>query len=497
MTPQVSLRRALTDPGLLGGVLGGPSWLAWRAMLLAAMGEPLDAAELDVFRLWTGRYAQPPARVEELWAVVGRRGGKSSAMAALAVYLGGLCSYRDVLAPGERGIVLCIGPDQRQSRILLDYCTGIAESTPILAQLIVSRTADQLELSTGIVIEVRSASFRRLRGPTCVAAICDEAAFWLSDECVNPDTEILNAVRPSLATTRGPLIVISSPYGRRGEVWSTYSKHYGPDGDPLILVAQGTSRDFNPELSQVVVDRALERDAASAAAEYLGQFRADIEGFVLLEAVKACIAAGVRERPPNRTHRYVAFTDPSGGSADSYTLAVAHREGPRESATAILDCVREVRPPFSPEATTEAFADVLKTYRVTRVFGDRYAGEWPREQFRKFGVNYECSDRSKSELYGDLLPLINSRSVDLLDNDRLVSQLVGLERRTGRSGKDSIDHAPGPGGRDDLANCVAGAVTIAASGRGAVRPAVIHESATNYSIFSKRYRPGGTVNHAR
>jgi hypothetical protein len=36
-----------------------------------------------------------------------------------------------------------------------------------------------------------------------------------------------------------------------------------------------------------------------------------------------------------------------------------------------------------------------------------------------------------------------------------VAQICGLERRTGRSGKDSIDHAPN--GHDDLANAVAGA----------------------------------------
>jgi hypothetical protein len=49
---------------------------------------------------------------------------------------------------------------------------------------------------------------------------------------------------------------------------------------------------------------------------------------------------------------------------------------------------------------------------------------------------------------------INSRRVRLIDNPRLVQQLVGLERRTARSGKDSIDHSPG--GKDDIANCVAG-----------------------------------------
>ena len=68
--------------------------------------------------------------------------------------------------------------------------------------------------------------------------------------------------------------------------------------------------------------------------------------------------------------------------------------------------------------------------------GDRYAGEWPREQFRKYGVLYEPAGRTKSELFLDLLPLINSRMVDLLDNDKLLSQFVGLERRTSRGGKD-------------------------------------------------------------
>jgi hypothetical protein len=60
-----------------------------------------------------------------------------------------------------------------------------------------------------------------------------------------------------------------------------------------------------------------------------------------------------------------------------------------------------------------------------------------------------------------LLPLINSRATDLLDSERLVAQLVGLERRTARSGKDSIDHPPQF--HDDVANAVAGALVLASS----------------------------------
>jgi hypothetical protein len=60
-----------------------------------------------------------------------------------------------------------------------------------------------------------------------------------------------------------------------------------------------------------------------------------------------------------------------------------------------------------------------------------------------------------------LLPAINSRKVDLVEDARLIAQIVGLERRTTRGGKDSIDHAPNA--HDDLANSVAGVVAALAT----------------------------------
>ncbi len=270
MIPSFTMRAALGDPQLLGSVLAADSWRTWRIMLIAAMGEPLTRSERQSFASLTGRKHEPTKRVEEFWAIVGRRGGKSRAMAVLASYISGLCDHADALSPGERGIVLCIAPDQKQAGIMLDYAEAALHATPMLKQLIANRTADALELTNQISIEVRASNFRRLRGPTYVAVLADEAAFWLSDESSNPDTEILNAVRPGLATTGGPLLVASSPYARRGELWNSHRRHYGPQGDPLILVAQGASRDFNPSLPQRVVDRAFERDPAAAAAEYLG-----------------------------------------------------------------------------------------------------------------------------------------------------------------------------------------------------------------------------------
>jgi hypothetical protein len=455
-TADPAARGFLADPNLLGHALSGDSWVPWRTLLIAAMGEPLTEDERELFRQLTGRDHEPGQRVDQLVSVIGRRGGKSRACSVLACWIAGLCDHSDALVPGERGVLLCVALDQRVAKIILDYCQAVFEHSPILRQLIANRTQDALELTNGISIEVRPASFRRLRGPTYIAVIADELAFWYVDVAyANPDVEILNAIEPGLATTGGPLILASSPHARRGVLWDLFRRHHGPNGDPLILVAHGTSRTLNPSLPQRVVDRALEKDRPRASAEFLAQFRTDIEGFVALEVVEGCVGDYREMLPASDTH-YRAFVDPSGGSSDSFTLAISHRDRDKRI---VIDAVRERHPPFSPQDVVDEFAALIKTYRATRVVGDRYAGEFPRELFRRHGIDYACSEQVKSDLFRDLLPLLNSGSILLPQSDRLVAQLVGLERTVSRGGKDTISHPVG--GHDDVANCVAGAASIA------------------------------------
>ena len=126
----------------------------------------------------------------------------------------------------------------------------------------------------------------------------------------------------------------------------------------------------------------------------------------------------------------------------------------------ILDAAREIQPPFNPDAATTEFRLLLKAYRVGKVIGDRYAGEWVREPFRRHGVDYQLSEASKSDIYRDALPLFNAGRAQLLDLKRLVNQLCSLERRTARGGRDLIDHPQHPGVHDDLANAVCGAFVM-------------------------------------
>lgn len=203
----MTLRKALTDPALLGNQLQGDSWLPWRTLLIAAMGEALTDDERAVFKALTGRDREPLQRVEEFVGVVGRRGGKSRSISVLATYIAGLIDHTHSLVPGERGVCLIIAPDQNQADICLGYITATFEASPILRQLIETRTQRVLRLRNRIDIEVRAADFRRLRGPTYIAVIADESAFWLSSEnSSNPDVEILGAIRPGLATTRRAVV---------------------------------------------------------------------------------------------------------------------------------------------------------------------------------------------------------------------------------------------------------------------------------------------------
>ena len=447
----MNILHAISDPQVFGQAFRDRhTWGAWRTFLAALFGLPMNAEQRRIYTECTQRTDRPTEPAKEAWLVCGRRAGKSFTLALVAVFLACFRDWSPYLGIGERGTVTIIAADRKQARTIMRYVRGLLRMVPMLAQTIEAERVESIDLDNRITLEVHTASFRIVRGYTVVAALLDELAFWQGEDSTNPDYEIINALKPAMATVPGAILLCaSSPYARRGALWEAYNRYFGHSGTTLVWNAP--TRTMNPTVPQSFIDGELEKDPASGAAEYLAQFRTDIEAYVSREAVEAVVDWSTHERGPGR-HRYVAFVDPSGGSADSFTLAIAHKEG----ELGVLDCLREVRPPFSPEGVVTEFSDLCKNYGITSVKGDRYAGEWPREQFRKHGIKYELSDDSKGLLYLNFLPAINSGKVLLLGNKRLVSQLVGLERSTARGGRESIDHARG--GHDDVANAAAGAL---------------------------------------
>lgn len=462
MTVQPSgqtLLAALTDPTALGPFIGGPSWRTWRAIISGLLGVvPPDPQDQEMLLRYTGRTRCPTKPATEMWVVAGRRSGKTRIAATLAVLLA--CFRQHSLAPGERGVLMAIASDRRQARVCFRYIQAILKQTPMLAEMVRDERKEALILRNGIDLEVHTANFRSVRGYSLIGCVLDEIAYFASDDMAASADELVAALKPSLATQNGLLVGISSPYSRRGVLWSRYKRHFGRDDDSCYVV-QAASRDLNPSLPLQIISEAYAGDEQAARAEWGGQFRADVQGLVGVEVVDAATVRGRFELPPVEGIVYTGFIDAAGGSgSDSMTLAVSHI---RDGGIAVLDLVREAKPPFSPETVTAEFAETVKLYTDT-VTADRWGSEWVVEAFRKHGVTVVSSDRSRSDLYIELLPALNSRRVELLDHERLRQQLVGLERRTGRSGKDSVDH--GLSGHDDLINASAGALVLAAASPG-------------------------------
>lgn len=453
---QPTILEVMTDPQLLGNWFARGDWTAWRAFLAAVFGLPMDASLRDIFARHTGRAVVPDRPATEAWQIVGRRGGKSRISALIAVYLTCFRDHQPHLSPGEVGTLPIIAADRKEARTVMRYVKGFLDA-PALRGRVRKELTESIELAGRVQIEVHTAGFKAVRGYTCIGAICDEIAFWdTGGEAANPDREVLAALRPGMASIPGAILIgLSSPYARAGVLWEQYSAHYGHDGDP-VMVWQASTRDMNPSIDQAVIDAAYRDDPDAAAAEYGGEFRRDVESFVSAEALSDAVAPGRQELPAVPGVRYVAFVDPSGGVADSMTLGIAHQD----RGVLVLDCLREIRPPFRPSAVVQELSVVLRAYGLRQVTGDRYGGEWPREQFRDCGIDYRIADNAKSDIYVECLSWINSRKVQLLDNSIMINQFKRLERHRGRGGRDIVDHPPK--GHDDVANAAAGALMLLA-----------------------------------
>lgn len=234
---------ALCDRQLLGAALDDPdSWQTWFAALRAAFGLELSREHRRIFAAISGGRAAPTKRVREFWCLVGRKGGKSRMAAAIACYIALFGRFK--LARGEQGLVLVLAMSMDQAKVVFGYCYGFLASSPVLAREIESTTATEIRLKNGIVIATHANSFRSVRGRTLCACVFDEVAYWRDSIGAVPDIETYTAIIPSLLTTKGMLIGISSTYRRAGLLYSKYERFFGTD-DADTLVVKGGTTTFN------------------------------------------------------------------------------------------------------------------------------------------------------------------------------------------------------------------------------------------------------------
>ncbi|WP_449358305.1 hypothetical protein [Alishewanella longhuensis] len=359
----------------------------------------------------------------------------------------------DKLSAGESAYISIIAPDRDQSALLVAYIKGKLAESPVLAPMVERETSDGVELNNRVIIKVNTASFRATRGRSNLAIIFDEACFLRSENAANPDEEIYRAAVPSLATLGGIVIAISSPYSKKGLMYRKYQKHYGQNSSTLVI--QGSVYDFNPTIDPQIIADAMADDPESAACEWLGQWREGISDFIERSLIESLCRRSQADLPYDRSKSYVAFVDPAGGGQDFYTMAIGHKE---KDGKVIIDLIRGER--GTPADITARYAELIRAYRCYKVEGDRYAGSWPQDEFKKHRVSmYHCA-LSKSELYRYALPMLRNEQVELPYHTTMINEFANLERVAMSGGNERIDHPKG-NFHDDFANVAAACVYLA------------------------------------
>lgn len=450
----------LTDAGLLGALpcfADLSSWRNWLVFLKAAYGLDLDESETATFRMHTGRvlYNPPKGGWSEVVCITGRQSGKTRIGGAVVAYES---ATAEAEADGTEKYALIVAQDLRGAvNNALGYVAAPFDVVPGLSAMVEGRTADEIRLRNHVTVAVYPCSEAAVRGPRAVVAVGDEEAFWRSTDNRPRDREVMRALRPTVAMTGGKIWIFSSPYGPMGDLHDQYRKHYGRESKTLVW--QATAPEMNPLLGTDYLEKMLEDDPEAYQSEVLGQFRAGLSMYVDADTLDALVEAGVVERQPSSKFRHIGYVDTAGGSGrDSYAWSVAHMEG----EVCVIDKVGWFDRPFDAVDVSDRVArEMVGTWRVTHVWGDSFAGDTLIKRFRDAGLVYTVRDRSASYLYGQNRKFYQPQYMRLLDVPRVITEFLGLERRTRRSAHDGdiIDHRRDA--HDDTCNVVNGAAHYA------------------------------------
>ncbi len=443
---------------------------AQAVLLRAIYGLALDEDEQEIWRTCTGRTAYAGQEFAEVTVIAGARAGKDSRIAApIVLYEALFGGHEAQLGKGERGVIPLIAQDQRATRVAFGYIRDYAVKSPTIQQLIAEEREAELRFTNRMAVACFACTAKSVRGWSIPAAVMDELAFFRAETGADTDVEVQAAVRRGMVGFgRTRLVKISTPYAKGGVLYEDYQRYWGRD-EPDVLVWKAPSRYMNPALSSARMARERRMDAERFAREYEAEFVEDLTAFLPGAWIEGAVTPGVHERAADPAERYVVAVDPSGGGADSFTVAVVHLAGARVVQDVMRGWVAARGETMPLAAVVGEIAALAARYGQSEVIGDRYAGQWVAQEFERAGVAYRVTEQDKSRAYLEAEPLFAQGRIDLLDHERLVRELRLLERRHRVGGRALVDHPRG--GHDDYANavCLAAATAVAELGDGALQ----------------------------
>lgn len=450
---------------------------------------PVDMTELDLFEYMTNKkYDVTQIKLKnKINFIIGRRGGKTTLAAMLAIYCAIITNWKPYLQKTPFATVLILSHSKEFSDEVLELIRSFIEASPVLKRLINMKkknTTSTMNLSIPFIdedskivysrvqIKVGAASSKTTRGIAACAVICDEIAFWNLDENMKEtDEKIMKAVRPATKQfgRKALLIKISSPGIKQGVMYKEFLKWGKGELPSTYSVFKAPSWVWNTILPKEEFIEEWELDQDGFDTEYRANFVDSLSNFILPEFIDMAMVKGRKFQPPEPKKSpvvYKAAID-AGFKKDTFTFSVVGHFENRIKQYVLKGWKGTKKNPVKAKEVAEYARTICKEYGIDEVAADQYSFEPLREIFAQYSVTLVEKPFSltfKKQIYFNLKRLIHSQQMDLLDVEELGKELKELVIEQTGSGQIRIGHPPG--GSDDYSDSTAIAAYLAVESAG-------------------------------
>jgi hypothetical protein len=452
--------------------------------------ELIEMTETELYKYMTDKdYDVTKIKIKnKIDFIIGRRGGKTTIAAMLAIYCAIITNWKPFLHKTPFATVLLMSHSREFSDEVLEIIRTLIEASPVLKRLVNQKkknTASTMNLSVPFImagkiiysrvqIKVGAASSKTTRGIAACAVICDEIAFWNLDENMKEtDEKILRAVRPATKQfgRRSFLIKISSPSIKQGILYSEHQKWLKGTLPASYAVFKAPSWVWNTILPKEEFIEEWELDEDGFNTEYRANFVDSLSFFIQPEFVDMAIVKGVNFQPPEPKKSLVVYRAAIDAAfkKDHFTFSVIGHFENRVKQYVLKGWEGTKKNPVQAKECAEYIRTICREYGIDEVAADQYAYEPLREIFAQYGVTLVEKTFTltfKKQIYYNLKRLIHSQQIDLLDHERLPTELKALVIEQTGSGQIRVGHPPG--GSDDYADSTAISAFLAVESAGQV-----------------------------
>lgn len=385
-----------------------------------------------------------------------------------------LDDYQKEVLKAKGNICLCSGRQVGKSTIISIKAGEFAIKNPKKSILIISATERQAEelfikvlyylddnyrtflmggkeRPTKRMIRLKNGSIIRclptglsglgIRGFTIDMLIADEAAFI-------PD-EVWSAVTPMLLTTGGDIILVSTPFGKRGYFYDCYNDEsfttFHVNSEQVV-----TERQLSAGWLKVQKEKALEHlerekrkmSQLQYAQEYLGQFVDELRQFFTDKLIAKCCVGKRQENNITKGRTYFLGVDVAGMGEDESTFEIIDRTN-REMLKQVENII--MKKSYTTEIS-QRIMDLHNKYKFKKIYVDDggigfgvfsellHATE---TKSRVIAINNSArsldkKDKNrkriiKEDLYNNLLVLMEQGKIQFLNDDEVIRSLKSVQ----------------------------------------------------------------------